>query len=153
MRALFLIASLTLAILALRGPRWPYARLAYASYVVLALAYFPLRAGVPLEPRACILALDAALARVALQNYAHIILFAGFFLLSRRQFRGRHASLRAGLATLIMGALVEMAQGITGEGTCRLRDLLPDGVGALLGASLVAGARLLSERRRSATAT
>lgn len=90
--------------------------------------------------------------RLALQNYAHIILFAGFFLLSRRPFRGRRASLWAGLATLLMGALVEAAQGLTGEGNCRLRELQPDGVGVLLGAALVAGARLLRERRRSATA-
>lgn len=33
-----------------------------------------------------------------------------------------------------MGIYVELAEGITGIGTCRLRDLIPDMAGALVGA-------------------
>lgn len=36
-----------------------------------------------------------------------------------------------------MGALVEISQGVTGKGHCRLRDLIPDAVGALLGSVIV----------------
>lgn len=47
--------------------------------------------------------------------------------------------LLAGLITLAMGALVEAAEGMTGEGNCRLRDLVPDLAGALIGALAVYG--------------
>jgi hypothetical protein len=51
--------------------------------------------------------------------------------------------------TLAMGALVELAEGITGRGHCRLRDLIPDSAGALAGAAFV----LLADRvRRRLTA-
>jgi hypothetical protein len=43
----------------------------------------------------------------------------------------------AGLATLAMGALVEIGEGVSGRDTCRLRDLVPDSAGALLGAAIV----------------
>jgi hypothetical protein len=33
--------------------------------------------------------------------------------------------------------LVELAEGISGNGHCRLRDLIPDTVGIILGAGLV----------------
>jgi hypothetical protein len=35
---------------------------------------------------------------------------------------------------LVMGALVEAAEGIAGTGNCRLRDLVPDSAGAVVGA-------------------
>jgi hypothetical protein len=34
--------------------------------------------------------------------------------------------LSATIATLTVGALVEIAEGVTGAGNCRLRDLIPD---------------------------
>lgn len=39
----------------------------------------------------------------------------------------------AAVASLTMGALVELAEGVTGYHTCRMRDLIPDLVGILLG--------------------
>jgi hypothetical protein len=36
-----------------------------------------------------------------------------------------------------MGALVEVAEGLSGRGHCRFRDLIPDSAGALLGATAV----------------
>jgi hypothetical protein len=39
---------------------------------------------------------------------------------------------------LVMGALLEIAQGLTGQGHCRLRDLVPDATGALLALLLIA---------------
>jgi len=55
------------------------------------------------------------------------------------QFRmnKRSAFVQAGLLTVTMGALVEIAQGITGNVNCRLRDLVPDSAGALVGTALV----------------
>jgi VanZ family protein len=40
----------------------------------------------------------------------------------------------AAVAVLAMGVYVEVAEGVTGMGHCRLRDLVPDAAGALVGA-------------------
>src|SRR3989442_14369897 len=42
------------------------------------------------------------------------------------------------LATLLVGALVEIAEGMTGRGHCRVRDLVPDAAGAVGAALLLA---------------
>jgi VanZ family protein len=75
----------------------------------------------------------------SLTNYAHIVLFVWFFLMARAQFRRSHWSdfAWAALASVIMGALVELAEGISGRGHCRLRDLIPDAVGIMLGSGIV----------------
>jgi len=111
-------------------------RFAYAAFVVVGLLYFPARVGFHLSPRACQVALDVPLALHSLTNYPHIILFTIFFVMSTRQFLASTGStfLLAGLMTLVMGALVEAAEGITGRGNCRLRDLIPDSAGAVIGA-------------------
>ena len=134
MSAVIGVASVVLAILAARGARW-----AYILFIVLGLAYFPLQAGLQLKPRACQLVFDKELALFSLTNYAHIILFAIFFLISTVQFARYEWSqgsklLAAAGATVLMGALVELAQGLSGHHNCRLRDLIPDTAGAVLGA-------------------
>ena len=128
------VVRVALGLLALRGVRW-----AYAAFVALGLLYFPAKVGFRPTPRPCQLAFDLPLAAHSLTNYAHIILFALFFVMTSAQFRklNRRALLRAAAATLAMGALVEVAQGVTGEGNCRLRDLIPDGVGILIGSAVV----------------
>jgi hypothetical protein len=76
---------------------------------------------------ACEQLISKGLLRVSLQNYAHIALFAGFYWISWVQFKRTDARVVwALLATLIMGALVEVAEGMTGRGHCRVRDLVPD---------------------------
>lgn len=124
------------------GLRWR--RAAFAGFVALGVFSFALRAGWPaqaLVPTACELLVAPALAVHSLRNTPHIILFACCFLLARAQFRpacaDRRARRRAGATafaiTLAVGALLELAQGASGAGHCRLRDLLPDAAGALLG--------------------
>ena len=142
-----LVGWLVLVPLALRGHRW-----AYFAFVVLGLLYFPARVGFHLTPRACELPVDRHLAVVSLTNYAHMLLFAPFFILSLAQFDGGGGwrFVWAFAATIVMGAPVEVAEGVTGSGHCRLRDLIPDGVGAVLGSLLVLGwngARGLVARR------
>jgi VanZ family protein len=131
---LLFVAIWGLAVLALRGNRW-----AYLSYVVLGLAYFPISVGFQLNPRPCQLAVDVPLALRSMTNFAHIVHFALFFVITSRQLRidTRSAYFRAGAATVVMGALVEGAQAVTGSGNCRVRDLVPDSAGAVLGAVLV----------------
>lgn len=123
---------LPLAALAFRGARW-----AYFTFVALSLLFFPARVAFRLRPRACDLVLDVPRALIALGNYPHIVLFGIFFLMTTIHTRGYRSGVRIPIAAgsvLAMGACVELAQGLTGYGHCRLRDLIPDTVGALLGA-------------------
>ena len=121
---------LVLGLLALRGVRW-----AYVAFVVLGLLYFFARVGFRLDPNPCQLAFDLPLAVHSLTNYGHIVLFALFFVMTCAQFRVLDwaAFGWSAAATVVMGTLVEVAQGVTGEGNCRLRDLIPDSLSIMLG--------------------
>lgn len=135
---LFTPVSFVLAVLSLRGIRW-----AYMGVIMLALLYFPASVGFRIHPRGCELTFSARLALFSLTNYAHIVLFALFFVMSVIQVgaarvTGVRALACAAAATLIMGALVELAEGLTGTHHCRVRDLIPDSAGMLLGAGAVA---------------
>ena len=128
------VARVILALISLRGNRW-----AYVAFIVLGLAYFPARVGWRLNPHSCELTFSAQLAAFSLTNFAHITLFAIFFIISSAQTGPRPSDktvlIFSGLATLAMGALVEIAEGLTGQGHCRVRDLIPDSAGVLLGAA------------------
>ena len=128
------IVRLVLGILAFRGARW-----AYAGFIALGLLYFPIEAGFDLQPRACQVSLNAALFSMSVRNYGHIVLFGLFFVMTCAQFRALTARTYVGaaMATLAMGAFVEIAQGLTGEGNCRARDLIPDMLGILAGLAIV----------------
>ncbi|MGH2375386.1 MAG: hypothetical protein ACRDIC_18175 [bacterium] len=121
-----------LALIALRGKRW-----AYLAFVVLGLLSFPAQAHFRVHvPKCELLFPTMQVVMLSLQNYALIALFAGFYWMSWVQFRRTEARLVwALLATLLVGALVEIAEGMTGRGHCRVRDLVPDAAGAL-GAAL-----------------
>src|SRR6266516_5836392 len=78
-----------------------------------------------------------------LHNYAYIALFAGFYWLSWVQFgRSDARGVWALVATLLVAALVEIAEGMTGGGRgqvhCRVRELVPDAAGAVGAALLLA---------------
>src|SRR5260370_25517112 len=76
---------------------------------------------------------------LSLHNYASVGLFGGFYWISWVQFRRSDArAIWALLATLLVGALVEIAEGMTGRGHCRVRGLVPDAAGALGAALLLA---------------
>ena len=126
-----------LALITLRGKRW-----AYFAFVVLGLLYFPAQTHFRVHVPKCeqILPTIQVLV-VSLHNYAYIALFAGFYWMSWVQFRRADARvIWALLATLLVGVLVEIAEGMTmtGRGHCRLRDLVPDVAGALGAALLLA---------------
>src|SRR6267378_5436483 len=124
-----------LALIALRGKRW-----AYLVFVVLGLLYFPAQTHFRVHAPKCELLLPTMHVLVlSLHNYAYIALFAGFYWMSWVQFRRSDArGIWALLATLLVGALVEIAEGMTGRGHCRVRDLVPDAAGALGAALLLA---------------
>lgn len=136
--------SVVLLVAALVTPALRWRRAAFAAFTVTALGSFALRAGWPgrpLVPTACEGLVGPALALHSFRNTPHIVLFALAFVVARAQFgwgrSGGRSPAQAGAGafaiTLGLGALVELAEGATGAGHCRLRDLLPDAAGALLG--------------------
>ncbi len=131
---LLFLGFFVLSVLSLRGMRW-----AYVAFVALGLLYFPTKVNFQLNPRSCQFTFDTSLAIHSLTNYGHIVLFAVFFVMSSAQFRmsNRPAFAWAALAAIVMGVLVELAQGVTGEGNCRSRDLIPDAAGIVFGATIV----------------
>jgi hypothetical protein len=134
MKYLVFLIFIVLAILSMRRVRW-----AYITFVVLGLFYFPASVGFRLNPQPCQLAFDMPLAIHSLTNYAHIVLFALFFLMTSAQFQisNWQGFAWAALAAVTMGVLVELAQGLTGNGHCRSRDMIPDTAGIMLGAVIV----------------
>jgi len=133
-KLLVFLGFLVLGILSLRGKRW-----AYITYVVLGLLYFPASVGFRLNPQPCELIPNIPLAVYSLTNYPHIVLFVLFFLMTSAQFRMSQWSgyAWAAVACIAMGILVEVAEGISGTHHCRLRDLIPDAAGVVLGAGIV----------------
>jgi hypothetical protein len=141
MWALTIIAFLILGTLAFRG-----ARGAYLTFVTLGVLFFPAHVGSHFHPTPCDCQLSVPLALFSLTNYKHIVLFTIFFLMSSMQWRDRSLKtqlLIASVAVLAMGIYVELAEGITGQGHCRLRDLVPDLAGAVVGAALLVVVRKL----------
>lgn len=134
MKLLVYIGFLVLGILSLRGMRW-----AYVTFVLLGLLYFPASVGFRLNPQPCELVPNIPLAIYSLTNYGHIVLFVLFFLMTSAQFRMSQWSgyAWAAVACIAMGILVEVSEGISGAHHCRLRDLIPDAAGVVLGAGIV----------------
>jgi len=134
MKLLMYLGFLVLGILSLRGARW-----AYVTFVLLGLFYFPASVGFRLNPQPCELLPNLALAVYSFGNYQHIVLFILFFLMTSAQFRMSQWSgyVWAAVVCIAMGILVEVAEGISGTHHCRLRDLIPDAAGIVLGAGIV----------------
>lgn len=160
MRHLLLAFALlaTVAAVALRRTRWAapslwISRIAYALLVLQAPLYFLVEGGFRVGFPVCQWTFGLALAGHSLRNYPHIVLFTVFFLLTYAQLPGvRRRVLWSIAATLAMGLLVELAQGVSGHGNCRMRDLIPDSMGALLGFAIVsAGAKLSQSKQRRQT--
>jgi hypothetical protein len=128
------LVRVVVGILALRGFRW-----AYVGFMLLGLLYFPIKSGFRFAVPPCQLSFDLPLAIYSLRNFPHIVLFAIGFVLTAAQFRlskWRDFLLAAALI-VTFGALVELLEGVTRTGNCRLRDLIPDTVGAFIGALVV----------------
>jgi hypothetical protein len=153
--ALAFVIVMTLAALLLRGTRWAAlslraSRWAYGVFIVLGLLYFPARVDFRLAPLTCEWKFGLALAAHSLTNYPHIILFTVFFLITYGQLPNvPKALVWSMVACIAMGLLVELAQGATRAGHCRMRDLIPDTVGALTGAILVTVGRKVRASKRA----
>lgn len=133
-----------------RAAAWLWAsRIAYSTLVLQAPLYFLHRGGYRVSPPACEWTFGLDLAIYSLTNYAHIVLFGVLFLLTFAQLRGVPRQIVCSAAvTLAVGLLVELAQGVSGQHHCRMRDLVPDSVGALWGATVVWAVTAISDFRR-----
>lgn len=140
MRTLFGIASLILALYSLRGNRW-----AYAAFLVIAVSAIPSRTGFDLQEPLCETVVTIENALFSLTNIKHIIIFAIFFLVTIVQFRPltlRSYIFAAGIS-IAYGLLLELEEGATRTGHCRMRDLVPDGAGILIGMAIAFAPRML----------
>lgn len=140
------VAFITLLGLALRNTRWAKVSLRASRWtyalIPLSLIYFPMKVGFRLRPVRCEWTFDFALAIYSLRNIPHIVMFAIFFVLTWAQLPNtRRAMAWSFVACLVMGFLVEIAEGATGIHHCRMRDLVPDMAGASIGAVLVVVSR------------
>jgi hypothetical protein len=134
MKLVISLVFLALGVLSVRGVRW-----AYITFVLLGLLYFPASVGFRLDPQPCELAINIPLAIHSLTNYGHIVRFALFTVMTSAQFRSSNwsAFAWAAMAATVMGVLIEIDEGVTGKGHCRLRDMIPNAVGVLLGTVIV----------------
>jgi hypothetical protein len=106
--------------------------------MLISVARIPARTGFHLEAPACDARFTPGNVWLSLIKVPHILLFGVFFLLTLLQFDrvDRRSLSWSFVATLLLGALIEIEEGATGTGNCRIPDLLPDAVGALMAMTL-----------------
>lgn len=124
------MAFVGLGVLAVLGKRR-----AYIAFVTLGILAIPARTQFRLQQPVCETVLTGANIALSLTKFAHIVLFGIFFVMTVAQLKGSLTSRLgwAALATLALGAIIELEQGATRTGNCRMRDLFPDAAGVLIG--------------------
>jgi VanZ family protein len=150
--ALWIVTFLVFAALAIASML--KVRFAYAAFIVLGVLWMPARASFRLAPRGCETAMSPALAIHSMTNYKHIFLFTMFAIMTLAQFGpdDKWRLMKLALAALGISIVVEAEQALLGVGHCRVRDLVPNAAGTLIGACLVEGFRAVRARRRKAVA-
>src|SRR3954471_16402380 len=111
--------------------------------MVVAVARIPARVGFRLVSPMCDTRLTLENVGLSLTKIPHIVLFAIFFAITLAQFDrvDRRSLSWSFVATVGLGLLVELEEGATRTGNCRITDVLPDALGALIVAAIVIGAR------------
>jgi hypothetical protein len=124
---------------------WSHRRWAYGAYMIVAALRIPARVGFRLLPPICDVRLTLANAARSMTKVPHMALFAVFFVLTVLQFDrlGRRALTWSFLATIALGVLVELEEGATRSGNCRITDVLPDVAGAAIGTVVLLGGALV----------
>ena len=135
-----------------RGKWWRYAfHLAYAALVIYGVLAIPARTGFELVSPTCEMLPSLEGAGQALTKLPHIILFGIFFIVTAIQFprTARYRFVWAMLATIAFGLVIELEEGATQTGNCRMRDLLPDALGGFIGIGVVLMSNALAGRKSS----
>jgi hypothetical protein len=130
---------------------WHQRRWLYAAYVLSGVLRIPARTGFSFIAPACDMGLTVRNAGLSLTKVPHVILFGAFFLLTAAQFDrvDRRTLFWCFIATVGLGVVVELEEGATRTGNCRMTDLLPDALGALLAAALLMASAMVLERLRN----
>ena len=125
-----------------------FRRWGYTLFMIVGVLRIPTQAHFRFYVPACDLGLSWVNVRLSLTKVPHFALFGVFFLLTAWQFDrpGRRTFSWSLIATLALGVLVELEEGATRTGSCRLADLLPDLGGALIAMALLVPVILLRQR-------
>lgn len=120
---------------------WSVRRWLYGAYMVVAVLRIPARVHFHLVAPRCDTRLTLENATLSMTKVPHMVLFGVYFLLTLLLFD--RFSLRAFswslVATGALGLLVELEEGASRTGNCRLTDVLPDITGAaVVGAIILA---------------
>lgn len=121
--------------------------------MLVAVLRIPARVGFRLVAPVCDTRLTLANAGISMTKVPHIVLFAIFFVLTTLQFEqlNQRALRWSLLATVALGVLVELEEGASGTGNCRLTDVLPDITGALIASAAVLGVTMVRDWARART--
>lgn len=144
MRVILGIASLLFALYSLSGKRW-----AYVVFLAIAVSSIPSRTGFHMVSPVCETVVTIQNAIFSLTNYKHILIFAVFFIITVVQFRPLtlRSIVLSMLITIAFGLILELEEGATRTQHCRMRDLVPDTVGALIGMAIALAPRMVRKRR------
>jgi len=125
-----------------------FRRWGYTLFLIVVVLGIPAQAHFRLYAPFCDLRMAWDNSRLSLTKVPHFVLFGLFFLFTAWQFaRLDRRSLSWSLvATLALGILVELEEGATRTGNCRLADLLPDVGGALIALAILVPLILLRNR-------
>lgn len=87
-------------------------------------------------------------ARLSMTKVPHLVLFGLFCVVTVIQFDrlDRRALTWSLLATAGLGLLVELEEGASVTGNCRLTDVLPDITGAVIAGALLLGLHIVRSR-------
>jgi hypothetical protein len=113
---------------------WQQRRWLYAAYMIIAIARIPARTSFRLVEPSCDTRLTLENAERSLTKVPHMVLFGFFALLTAVQFSrlDRRTVYWSLAATVALGLIIELEEGATRTGNCRITDVLPDIVGALV---------------------
>jgi hypothetical protein len=130
---------------------WGYRRWAYAAYMLLGVLRIPARTGFHLRVPLCDMRLTSQNVAASLTKVPHIVLFGFFFVLTLAQFDriDRKTVAWSFLATVGLGVLIELEEGATRTGYCRMTDVAPDACGALIALAPVMAALMIQRRWKS----
>jgi hypothetical protein len=131
---------------------WSLRRWAYAAFLIYAVTGIPSRTGFRLRAPQCDMRLGWEQVSQSLTKMPHIILFGIFFLITAVQFDrvDRRMLGWSFAATLALGLIVELEETATRTGNCRMSDLFPDALGALIAGAMVVALAMIYRRIRSA---
>ena len=112
---------------------WRQRRWLYATYMIVAVTRIPARTKFHLVAPVCDTRLTLENASLSMTKVPHMVLFGLFALVTAAQFNrlDRRTIFWSLAATAALGLIVELEEGTTRTGNCRITDVMPDIVGAL----------------------